>query len=30
LGLHGQKRNWAIFKQDEMSVLNETLKKLLG
>ena len=30
LGLHGQKRNWAIYKQDEMSVLNETLKKLLG
>jgi hypothetical protein len=30
LGWHGQKRNWAIYKQTEMSVLNETLRKLLG
>ena len=30
LGWHGQRRNWAIYKQTEMSVLNETLAKLIG
>lgn len=30
LGWHGQRRNWAIYKQTEMSVLNDTLAKLIG
>jgi hypothetical protein len=29
-GIHGQARIWSVYKQDEMSVLNETLAKLIG
>jgi len=29
-GIHGQKRIWAVHKETEMTVLNETLRKLLG
>ena len=29
MGLHGQKRMWAIQKMDEMDCLNETIRKLL-
>ena len=29
-GIHGQARIWAIYKQTEMSVLNDTLAKLIG
>jgi hypothetical protein len=29
-GIHGQKRIWSVYKQTEMSVLNETLRKLIG
>lgn len=28
-GIHGQKRIWNVYKKTEMSVLNETIKKLL-
>jgi hypothetical protein len=28
-GIHGQKRIWAVLKKDELSVLNETIEKLL-
>jgi hypothetical protein len=28
MGLHGQKRMWAIQKMDEMDCLNETIRKL--
>ena len=28
-GIHGQSRIWAVYKHDEMSVLNETLSKIL-
>lgn len=28
-GVHGQKRIWNVYKKTEMSVLNETIKKLL-
>jgi hypothetical protein len=30
MGLHGQKRMWAIQKMDEMDCLNETIRKLQG
>lgn len=30
LGYHGQKRMWNIKKMDELSALNETIKKLMG
>lgn len=29
-GIHGQARIWAVYKHDEMSVLNDTLAKLIG
>jgi hypothetical protein len=29
-GIHGQKRMWNIKKMDELSALNETIKKLMG
>jgi len=29
-GIHGQARIWSVMKHDEMSVLNETLAKLIG
>jgi hypothetical protein len=29
LGLHGQKRMWAIKKMDELDCLNETIRKLM-
>lgn len=28
-GIHGQRRIWAVLKKDELSVLNETISKLL-
>jgi len=28
-GIHGQARIWSVYKKDEMSVLNETLRNLL-
>ncbi|MFD1558328.1 hypothetical protein ACFSHT_22305 [Paraburkholderia silviterrae] len=28
-GIHGQKRIWSVMKKDELSVLNETIGKLL-
>lgn len=28
-GIHGQKRIWSVLKKDELSVLNETIEKLL-
>ena len=28
-GLHGQKRIWKVLKKDEMSCLNETLRKII-
>lgn len=28
-GIHGQKRIWSVMKKDELSVLNETIEKLL-
>ena len=29
MGLHGQKRMWAIQKMDELDCLNDTIKKML-
>lgn len=29
-GIHGQARIWSVYKHTEMSVLNETLRKLIG
>ena len=29
-GIHGQARIWAVLKKDEMSVLNDTIEKLVG
>ena len=29
-GIHGQKRMWAIHKKSELSVLNDTIKRLLS
>lgn len=29
-GIHGQKRIWSVYKKDEMSVLNNTIEKLLN
>ena len=29
-GIHGQKRIWGVYKKTEMSVLNDTIKKLLS
>lgn len=30
LGLHGQKRNWKIYKMDELDALNITIKRLMS
>lgn len=29
-GIHGQKRMWSVLKKTELSVLNETIEKLVG
>lgn len=29
-GIHGQARIWSVYKQDELSVLNDTYAKLIG
>jgi hypothetical protein len=30
LGIHGQKRNWAIHKMDELDALNVTVERVVG